>query len=304
MRTVWLLVAVILIAGLAPMCAAVEASKDIPIYDGKAGVEKGDVCVNPKDGAKMVWVPAGEFTMGGMDEETAAALKEFPEDSQDFGEFFLNAEKPERKVHLDGYWMYKYEVTVAQYRKFCEATKTEMPKAPEWGWKEDHPMVMVTWQDAADYGKWAGVSLPTEAQWEKAARGTDGRIHPWGNEWAASKCANSVGMETESTKAVGIYASGASPYGCMDMAGNAHEWCADWYDPNYYKNAPTKNPTGPSKEVEFKTTAEGDVVTGARVLRGGSWSYVKDVYFRCARRNSSDPTKRYSYYGFCCARTT
>jgi sulfatase modifying factor 1 len=302
MRTVWLPVVVILIAGLAPMCAAVEANKDIPIYDGKAGVEKGDVCVNPKDGAKMVWVPAGEFTMGGMDEETAAALKEFPEDSQDFGEFFLNAEKPERKVHLDGYWIYKHEVTVAQYRKFCEATKTEMPKAPEWGWKDDHPMVMVTWQDAADYGKWAGASLPTEAQWEKAARGTDKRIYPWGNKWDASRCANSVETKLKSTQPVGGYASGASPYGCIDMAGNVREWCADLYDPHYYENAPAKNPKGPS-EVGGVIMPVSGKDNRPRVLRGGSWQFDSNYAFHCIDRGNDDPTIRYNTGGFRCAAT-
>ena len=271
------------------------------------GVKVGDTSINPKDGAEMVWVPAGEFTMGSTDEQIDALLKEIPEDSEfrKWNKVALDAEKPQRKVDLDGYWMYKYEVTVAQYRKFCEATKREMPEAPEWGWKDDHPMVNVNWQDGADYAKWAGVCLPTEAQWEKAARGTDGRIYPWGNAWDASKCANSEGKQLKSTKPVGNHASGASPYGCMDMAGNAWEWCADWYDPNYYKTGPTKNPIGPSKAVEIIIGGQVVMKDGSRVMRGGSWPIAAFFgrSFRCADRYNFAPTVPSVYYGFRCART-
>jgi len=139
-------------------------------------------------------------------------------------------------VNLDGYWIYKYEVTVAQYRKFCNETGSNMPEAPSWGWQDDHPIVHVSWDNATAYTQWAGVRLPTEAQWEKAARGTDGRAYPWGNEWDATKCANSVGQRLSSTKPIGSYPSDTSPYGALDMAGNVWEWCADWYDGNYYNN--------------------------------------------------------------------
>ncbi len=263
MRTAWLLVIAILGLG--------------GIGYGKSGVsvkpvtKVSDIRINPKDGAKMVWVPEGEFTMGG----TVTA-----------------DEKPQRTVYLDGYWMYKYEVTVAQYRKFCKATKRKMPEPPERGVVliASHPMVYVTWQDAADYAKWAGVTLPTEAQWEKAARGTDGRTYPWGNDWDASKCASSAGTWLKSTKPIGSYPAGVSPYGCMDMAGNAWEWCADWYEPNYYKNAPSRNPKGPT-------------TTGyTRVLRGGSWRNADLDPFRCAYRSNIDPSSRYRFYGFRCAK--
>ncbi len=112
-----------------------------------------DVCVNPKDGAEMVWVPECEFTLGSTDEQIVTVLKEYPTDLQEIVKVIFDAQKPQRKVYLGGYWMYKYEVTVAQYRKFCEATKRKMPDAPDWGWKEDHPMVYVYWQDTADYAK-------------------------------------------------------------------------------------------------------------------------------------------------------
>jgi formylglycine-generating enzyme len=268
-----------------------------PAYNGEPGTKIGDVCVNPKDGAEMMWVPAGEFIMGSTEEQTAAALKR--RGGSAITKFFLDSEKPQRKVYLDGYWMYRYEVTVAQYRKFCDATKREMPEAPSQIWKDDHPMSWVNYQDAADYAKWAGVSLPTEAQWEKAARGADGRIFPWGNLWDAAKCASSG----ESTQPVGSYAAGASPYGNMDMAGNVWEWCADWYYPDYYRNAPAKNPTGPSAPVKHSVPGIIGEVSGARVLHGGSFGSVDSDYFRCAYRcNNYDPIYRNFLFGFRCAK--
>jgi formylglycine-generating enzyme required for sulfatase activity len=263
----------------------------------KPGPKAVEVKINPKDGAEMVWVPAGEFIMGSTDEQTAVLQGLCPKSLQRSLKFSLDSEKPQRKVYLDGYWIYKYEVMVAQYRKFCEATGRKMPDAPAWGWNDNHPIVNVTWYDADAYSKWAGVTLPTEAQWEKAARGTDGRIYSWGNLWDPSKCANFM---EEDPQPVGSYPSDASPYGAMDMSGNAEEWCADWYDPNYYKNAPTKNPTGPSEAMKFWVPISGKV-SGTRVLRGrGRYSY--DVY-RCAYRDLGGPASRCRNIGFRCART-
>jgi formylglycine-generating enzyme required for sulfatase activity len=272
--------------------------------------------VNEMDGAEMVWVPEGEFIMGTTNKQAADALKECPENFIEIFKLYFDAEKPQRKVYLDGYWIYKYEVTVAQYRKFCEVTERKMPGYPIWGWIDNHPMVNVSWQDAADYAKWAGVTLPTEAHWEKAARGTDGRTYPWGNDWDATKCANRVKTlfakrfrsnyeKTFSigTQPVGSYLAGASPYGCMDMAGNVSEWCADWYDVNYYKKAPTKNPTGPSGAVVFEGL--GITSEGVRVLRGGSNNDIARDFFRCGFRWCNEPTYRSSDgdQGFRCART-
>jgi len=235
--------------------------------------QPGAVRVNPKDGAAVVYVPAGEFLMGSAD-----ADKDVQTD-----------EKTQHKVYLDGYWIYQTEVTVAQYRKFCQATGRQMPPEPEWKWQDTHPIVDVTWDDAAAYAAWAGAALPTEAQWEKAARGSDGRIYPWGNEWDGAKCVNSVGGNAPGgTKPVGGMPAGVSPYGCLDMAGNVWEWCADWYDAGYYKNAPARNPTGPA--------------TGTmRVLRGGAWRYNYPDYFRAAYRGGDNPTSQnYYYIGFRC----
>ena len=189
------------------------------------------------DGSSMITIPAGQFTMGSK-----------------YGDL---EEQPVHKVFLDSYQIGKYEVTVGQYRAFCEATGREMPAPPPWGWKDDHPMVKVTWTDADAYCKWAGGRLPTEAEWEKAARGTDGRAYPWGNKWDKNKCANGE-LRLHSTAPVGSYPKGVSPYGLMDMAGNVWEWCSDWYGETYYKRSPTRNPKGPGS---------GDY----RVMRGGCW---------------------------------
>ena len=284
MKTVRLIIAMLVgVAGIGICltgCAVNEqavAPESTPaeVQDDTAPAPKRvEAGINPKDGAEMVWVPAGEFLMGSTDDEG------------------VRDERPQRKVYLDGYWMYKTEVTVAQYRKFCKATNREMPEAPEWGWKEDHPVVNVSWHDAVDYAKWAGASLPTEAQWEKAARGTDGRVFPWGNEWDAGACANSVSWSLKGTKPVGSCPAGASPYGCVDMAGNAWEWCADWYDEAYYGNeAPSRNPPGPASGSD-------------RVLRGGSWHLDYFVFFRCAYRISFSPDLRSGDFGgFRCSRT-
>jgi len=234
----------------------------------------------------MVYVPAGEFIMGSNDGQ--------------------DDEKPQRTVYLEGFWMYRTEVTVAQYRKFCSDTGRSMPDPPAWGWKEDHPMVNVSWDDAKAYTDWAGVSLPTEAQWEKAARGTDGRRYAWGDQWPAppnvgnfaDECAKRkypygdivAGYDDgyAETSPVGAFPSGASPYGCLDMAGNVCEWCADWYDSGYYTEAPSRNPTGPSSG-------------GRRVLRGGSWNCDYSDLLRAAVRLSGSPDLRVSSVGFRCA---
>jgi len=220
----------------------------------------GQESVNPIDDAVMVYIPAGEFIMGSDKSKDNLASDD---------------ELPQRNVYLDGYWIYKHEVTVAQYRKFCQDTGQQMPSAPSWGWQDDHPIVRVTWSDAGAYCKWASVELPTEAQWEKAARSTDGRIWPWGNEWDASKC-NNIVTGPKKTTPVGSYPAGASPYGLMDMAGNLWEWCADWYDKKYYASAPDRNPPGPASGTR-------------RVLRGGSWGNVNPFYFRFAVRSVDLP---------------
>ncbi len=207
--------------------------------------------INEIDGAELIWIPAGEFVRG-SDAKLAGA-----------------DEKPQRKIMLDGYWIYKHPVTVGQYKAFCEAAGREF-KQP-WGQgkkaepqgKDEQYAAQATWYDARDYARWARGGLPTEAQWEKAARGTDGRVYPWGNDWNPDRCVsleNTVYKFNEGFRPVGSKPEGASPYGVLDMAGNTWEWTNDWYDYDYYKNAPAKNPTGPE--------------TGSfKVMRGGCSLY-------------------------------
>jgi formylglycine-generating enzyme required for sulfatase activity len=231
----------------------------------------GRVIVSPIDGATMVFVPAGEFLMGS------------PEDEGD------EDEHPLRTVYLDDYYIDRTEVTVAAYRRFCAATKRAMPPEPEWKWQDTHPIVNVSWSDASAYAAWAGKALPTEAQWEKAARGTDGQQYPWGDMWDGAKCSNSVGKNPKKTSPVGNFPAGASPYGALDMAGNVWEWCADWYEAGNYRTAPAHNPTGPA--------------TGrSRVLRGGSWGDITDRSLQTATRNVDYfPGDWDGSFGFRCA---
>ncbi|MCW3054372.1 MAG: exported protein of unknown function [Chthonomonadales bacterium] len=215
---------------------------------------------NAKDGAEMVFIPAGEFTMGSDN------------DSYD--------EKPAHKVMLDGYYIYRTPVTVAQYLKFCEETGHAKPKAPKFNpnWeKRDHPIVNVSYNDALAYCAWAGVKLPTEAQWEKAARGTDGRTYPWGNAFDRSKLWSSTRKDEDAqgTKPVGSFPSGASPFGVLDMEGNVFQWCSDWWDDGFYssRSATDRNPENQSVgKKEY------------RVLRGGAWYFHSPDIFRSARR--------------------
>jgi sulfatase modifying factor 1 len=240
-------------------------------YDDRVEAPVAETKINEKDGAEMVWVPEGEFVMGNDDG--------------------LQREKPLRTVYLDGYWIYKYPVTLEQYAAYCRESGLSLPPKPEWGWRHDHPVVNVSWHDATAYAAWAGVALPTEAQWEKAARGTDGREYPWGETWdpARCQCSRDKYGDAKSTAPVTEYRDGVSPFGAMDMAGNVWEWCDDWYAENYYyKAAPSRNPAGP---------AAGEY----RVLRGGGWYNYDGGYFRCAYRDGDGPDVVNGGIGFRCA---
>jgi serine/threonine-protein kinase len=238
--------------------------------------------IHPVDSAEMILIPEGEFIMGTSDEQIKKLLRQFPSWNR---EWFAN-EQPQHRFYLDDFYIDKYPVTNAQFEQFVNATGYKAES--DWGdWrkyytkgKEKHPVVFVSWNDANTYCKWAGKRLPTEAEWEKAARGTDGRIWPWGNAWDKRKCNSSDGGPG-TTMPVGSYPAGASPYGVMDMAGNVCEWCADWYDENYYASAPNKNPQGPSSGT-------------GRVLRGGSWS-DNPSYARAAFRLWNYPVYGYDY---------
>ncbi len=239
----------------------------------------------------MVYIPAGSFLMGNNGSEPYTDSDELPQHS----------------VYLSGYWIGKYEVTRGEYRRFMAATGRAAPAywdaVQDWGTgsftqTEDHPVVGVTWYDAEAYCAWAGGHLPTEAQWEKAARWTGSypNVYPWGNVWDVEKCNNYYdtnpaggGYARYQTAPVGSYPSGASPYGLQDMAGNVWEWVADWYSGSYYSVSPSTDPQGPSSG-------------SYRVLRGGGWG-VTGISGRCAYRGIGGyPGNYWSYGGFRIAR--
>lgn len=247
--------------------------------------QKGDVWVNPIDGMEMVYIAPGESIMGTSDAEIDAWLKEHPEQKR---EWFAD-EQPQFRVNLPGYWVSRTEVTNAQYLRFVQATGHRSPDH----WKDarvpsgldDYPVVFVYWQDARAYCEWAGGRLPTEPEWEKAARGGDGRTFPWGFRWDESRCrlfqrsddpitAAEPGGTNKGPASVASYPSGASPYGCLDMAGNVWEWCADRSARDAYEPYARGDMTPPTQGTR-------------RVLRGGSWGPTDLLWLlRCARRQS------------------
>lgn len=226
------------------------------------------------DNSEMVFVPAGEFTMG----------------SNDF-----DWEKPPHTIYLDDFWMDKLEVTNALYKRCADAGKCSAPNLTSSFTRNSYygnaqfdnfPVIHISWNDANAYCAWAGKKLPTEAQWEKAARGTDARAYPWGNAFDKDKLNSSAGGKGDTT-AVGSYPAGASPYGALDMAGNVWEWVTDWYDENYYSNSPARNPRGPTNGTY-------------RVVRGGAWEF-NTVTVRVAVRVNVVPSSRDVSLGFRCA---
>ncbi len=246
----------------------------------------GSTMITQSDGMEYVYVPAGEFLMGSSNDDAMA----------------LDNEKPQHRVQLDGFWIARYEVTNAVFARFVEETgyltdaetsgfgwvfdqsTGRWNQTPEIDWQHpygpesdlqglmDHPVVHVSWNDALAYCQWAGCRLPTEAEWEKAARGVEGGMYPWGNTSVAGNLLNFADRNLavdwadndaddgyQYTAPVGTYPAGASPYGVMDMAGNVWEWTADWYGESFYAESQLENPTGPGSG-------------STDVLRGGSWN--------------------------------
>ena len=242
---------------------------------------------------EMVMIPAGTFIMGS---DKKVDRNAYP------------AEFPQRKVYLDAYEIDKFEVTTVQFLKFVLATN----RAPLIDWQYDggnfqdtmasHPVMHVSWFDADAYCKWAGKRLPTSAEWEKAARGEDGRMYPWGNEPAGLSRANfgRTGLSGPVRDrperlllyppiiSVDKYENAVSPYGLFQMAGNVAEWTADWYDPQYYKKAPDRNPKGPETGTQ-------------KAFRGGGW-IDSTPSVRPAQRNGTEPSTKMNWLGFRCAR--
>jgi formylglycine-generating enzyme required for sulfatase activity len=225
----------------------------------------GETRINSVDSAVYVYTPAGEFTMG-----SSAG-------NQD--------EQPIHKVTLDGFWIMQTEVTNDQYRRCVDDGACTPPDDERWNDPAyaAHPVVNVEWEDANRYAVWAGGRLPTEAEWEKAARGTEAFAYPWGEEIPTPELLNYDYMAGD-TQPVGSYPAGASPYGVHDMAGNVEEWVADWYSNDYYSTSPIDNPKGPQTGV-------------LRVLRGGSYKSSRaDV--RTTVRGKTLPNAHYPNVGF------
>ncbi|MCO5167643.1 MAG: bifunctional serine/threonine-protein kinase/formylglycine-generating enzyme family protein [Planctomycetes bacterium] len=209
--------------------------------------------VHERDGSVLVWVPPGSFVMGADDDDVH--------------------ERPAHRVRLTrGFFVGKYEVTLAQWRRFCEATGRPTPESAD----DTHPYAEALWEDARDYCQWAGLRLPTEAEWEYAARGPDGLRFPWGDRVVPGRM-NAGEGSPDGPLPVGSFPLGASPFGCLDMAGNVYEWVADWHTEAGYPVRPGEervDPTGPS--------------TGSRrVLRGGAFN-CGTAYCRTFDRFASD----------------
>jgi formylglycine-generating enzyme required for sulfatase activity len=182
-----------------------------------------------------------------------AGWKEYKESSfgLPYGDDHFDDELPQLTVYLDDFEIDQYEASVAQYRR-CVAAGICEPPEPEYtpyffndAAFDDYPVVGVLWGDAQTYCAWVGKRLPTEAEWEKAARGTDGRRYPWGDNWDKEQAALDI-----FTSEVGTYPGDISPYGALDTLGNVQEWIADWYAPDYYVHSPDRNPQGPESGEE------------------------------------------------------
>jgi eukaryotic-like serine/threonine-protein kinase len=226
------------------------------------------------DGLEMVYVPAGPFTMG--------YNGGYPD------------EGPEHTVSLNAYWIDQTEVTNGAYEKCVVAGVCKRPSRntsngidvyynnAQYG---NFPVIFMNWDQAQTYCTWAGGRLPSEAEWEKAARGTDGRLYPWGNNPPDETLLNFDSHIWDVTE-VDAYPAGASPYGALDMAGNVWEWTADWYGSKYYSQSPAENPTGPDTGTK-------------KVLKGGSWNFDAPGA-RASYRLSKEPAFIYADIGFRC----
>ncbi|SPP64827.1 formylglycine-generating enzyme family protein [Nitrospira lenta] len=253
-----------------------------PAVTVAGGLEKD---TKGKDGAPMVLIPEGPFPMG------------VPDGDRDGG----RDEYPRHDIFVNNFYIDKFELTNGRYLEFVKATNHRIPQNPTnptrnlWQGDTiteslaDRPVVNVDWADANAYCQWAGKRLPTEAEWEKAAKGTADRRFPWGNVEPTNKHLNFnqkwIGEKT--LMPVGSYELGKSPFGVYDVAGNVWEWVNDWYDAKYYEKSPAKNPTGPESGTK-------------RVLRGSGWQNETPTV-RIFTRVDSDPTIRNESTGFRCA---
>ena len=246
---------------------------------------------NQKDGSLMRLIPAGEFIMGSTLEQTEAAKHMDKAGPQ----FPLSHETPQFRAKIDSFYLCAFAATNEQFARFLTETKPSPQQLKRWvSWLDRiviqpndsyravsdfklHPVINVTWFGAEAYFNWAGLRLPTEIEWEKAARGNYGRIFPWGNEWDPDcLCWWGSHDEKETTAPVDAFENGCSPYGIFQMAGNVEEWCADWYQPDVYKHYAAGNLATPQAGM-------------GRVIRGGNCLRKNKLEFRCAMRRANTP---------------
>jgi sulfatase modifying factor 1 len=227
---------------------------------------------NDKDRSILLLIPDGEFIAGGDYED------------KERGRF---------SVHLPAYYIALYPVTNGQYKMFVDETKHRPPENAFWKdiGKKNHPVVNVNWDDARDYCSWAGLRLPSELEWEKGARGIDGREFPWGNMWEnGHRCLNGTNQGHDQTCNIWKFASGSSPWGLFHMAGNVWEWCEDSHDSYAYNRY---------QKGDFKARIGGS----HHVVRGGSWCSSDSLPFRCNFRDRSKTKDRGYNGGFRCAKS-
>jgi formylglycine-generating enzyme required for sulfatase activity len=249
---------------------------------------------NPEDGSLMRLIPAGEFIMGSTPEQIAAAKAM----DKDGPQFPLLPETPQLRVKIDNFYLTVFAVTTEQFARFLSETRPSAEQLQRWvSWLDriaiasnesksycalpefkTHPVINVTWFGAEAYCEWAGLRLPTEIEWEKAARGSDGRIYPWGNDWRPDHlCWWGSHDEKETTVPVDAFPQGCSPHGIFQMVGNVEEWCADWYQPDVYQRYAAGNLAVPRSGI-------------GRVIRGGNCLRKNKLEFRCAMRRANTPS--------------
>jgi formylglycine-generating enzyme required for sulfatase activity len=263
-----------------------------------------DTQEHPRDGSPMVLVPAGPFVMG------------LPEN-----DFLAEGhEKPQREVFLSAFWIDLYPVTNARFQLFLDADGYGQPawwNAIGWTWKEEEgicqplqwgepgwdgpeqPVAGVSWYEADAYARWAGRRLPTDAEWEKSARGTDGRRYPWGDQWPTAAVAN-FNLIAGRTTPVGLYPDGVSPYGCHDMAGNVNNWTSDWYWPTFgYYCVQCAVLRNPHCDDTLRSQLGADGMTD-KVDRGGGFATPREYHevLGCTRKVHWPPQTREPWNGF------